>query len=142
MLFLNSLRSQGINFRGPFCTPAKHTVFVVESYVLLESELVDLLTENKLNREDHLVATRKEFSIRQIPWEVKQPLWRALCLVKGLVDCFCQQLGVQLAPVLQTISNCLGNAIYANGFALHSRVKHARHQSLAGKPHESYVESR
>ena len=48
---LNSLRIQGINFRGPFCTPARHTVFVVESYVLLESELVDLLAENKLNRD-------------------------------------------------------------------------------------------
>ena len=48
---MNSLRNQGIAFRGPFCTPAKHTVFVVESYVLLESELVDLLMQNKLNRD-------------------------------------------------------------------------------------------
>ena len=48
---INSLRIQGIAFRGPFCTPAKHTVFVVESYVLLESELVDLLMQNKLNRD-------------------------------------------------------------------------------------------
>jgi hypothetical protein len=48
---MNSLRIQGIAFRGPFCTPAKHTVFVVESYVLLESELVDLLMQNKLNRD-------------------------------------------------------------------------------------------
>jgi hypothetical protein len=48
---LNSLRIQGIAFRGPFCTPAKHTVFVVESYILLESELVDLLMQNKLNRD-------------------------------------------------------------------------------------------
>ena len=48
---MNSLRNQGIAFRGPFCTPAKHTVFVVESYVLLVSELVDLLMQNKLNRD-------------------------------------------------------------------------------------------
>ena len=48
---MNSLRSQGIAFRGPFCTPAKHTIFVVESYILLESELVDLLMQNKLNRD-------------------------------------------------------------------------------------------
>jgi hypothetical protein len=48
---LNSLRIQGIAFRGPFCTPAKHAVFVVESYVLLESELVELLMQNKLNRD-------------------------------------------------------------------------------------------
>jgi hypothetical protein len=48
---LNSLRIQGIAFRGPFCTPNKHTVFVVESYVFLESELVDLLMQNKLNRD-------------------------------------------------------------------------------------------
>jgi hypothetical protein len=48
---LDSLRIQGIAFRGPFCTPAKHTVFVVENYILLESELVDLLVQNKLNRD-------------------------------------------------------------------------------------------
>lgn len=48
---INSLRTQGIAFRGPFCTPGEHTVFVVESCILLESELVDLFTQNKLNRE-------------------------------------------------------------------------------------------
>jgi hypothetical protein len=48
---LNSLRSQGIAFRGPFCTPAKHTFFIVESYIFLESELVDLLMQNKLSRD-------------------------------------------------------------------------------------------
>lgn len=48
---LDCLRIQGIAFRGPFCTPAKHTVFVIEGYILLESELVDLLMQNKLNRD-------------------------------------------------------------------------------------------
>lgn len=48
---LNSLRIQGIAFRGPFRTPGKRTVFVVESYIFLESELVDLFTQNTLNRD-------------------------------------------------------------------------------------------
>jgi hypothetical protein len=48
---INSLRIQGIAFRGPFCTPGKRTVFVVESCILLESELVDLFAQNKLNRD-------------------------------------------------------------------------------------------
>jgi hypothetical protein len=48
---MNSLRIQGIAFRGPFCAPSKRILFVVESYVFLESELVDLLTKNKLNRD-------------------------------------------------------------------------------------------
>jgi hypothetical protein len=48
---LNSLRIQGIAFRGPFHTPGKRAVFVVESYILLESELVDLFTQNTLNRD-------------------------------------------------------------------------------------------
>jgi hypothetical protein len=48
---LNSLRIQGIAFRGPFRTPGKRTVFVVESYILLESELVDLFAQNMLNRD-------------------------------------------------------------------------------------------
>ena len=48
---LDSLRIQGIAFRGPFGAPAKHTVFVVEGYILLESELVELLMQNKLNRD-------------------------------------------------------------------------------------------
>jgi hypothetical protein len=48
---LNSLRIQGIAFRGPFHTPGKRTVFVVESYIFLESELVDLFTQNTLNRD-------------------------------------------------------------------------------------------
>jgi hypothetical protein len=47
---INSLRIQGIAFRGPFCTPGQRTVFVVESCIFLESELVDLFTQNKLNR--------------------------------------------------------------------------------------------
>jgi len=48
---LNSLRIHGIAFRGPFHTPGKRAVFVVESYILLESELVDLFTQNMLNRD-------------------------------------------------------------------------------------------
>jgi hypothetical protein len=48
---MDSLRIQGIPFRGPLCTPGKRTVFVVENHILLDSELVDLFTQNKLNRE-------------------------------------------------------------------------------------------
>ncbi len=48
---MNSLRTQGIAFRGPFCAPSKRIVFVVERYIFLESELVDLLAQNKLNRD-------------------------------------------------------------------------------------------
>jgi len=48
----NSLRIQRITFRGPFYTPGKkHVVFLVESYLLLESELVELFVEKKLNRD-------------------------------------------------------------------------------------------
>jgi hypothetical protein len=47
---INSLRIQGIAFRGPFCTPRKRIVFVVEKYLFLESELLDLLAQNKLDR--------------------------------------------------------------------------------------------
>jgi hypothetical protein len=47
----DSLRIQGIAFRGPFCTQGKRVIFVVESYIFLESELVDLLEQNKLNRD-------------------------------------------------------------------------------------------
>jgi hypothetical protein len=47
----NSLRTQGIAFRGPFCTPAKRIVFVIENYILLESELVELLGQNRLDRD-------------------------------------------------------------------------------------------
>ncbi len=48
---IDSLRIQGIAFRGPFCTLGKRTIFVVESCILLESELVDLFAQNKLNRD-------------------------------------------------------------------------------------------
>jgi len=48
---INSLRIQGIAFSGPLCTPGRRTVFVVESCVFLESELVDLFMQNKLNRD-------------------------------------------------------------------------------------------
>ena len=56
---LDSLRIQGIAYRGPFSTPAKHTVFVVEGYILLESELVDLLVQNKLNRDGIRAYSRR-----------------------------------------------------------------------------------
>ncbi len=48
---IDLLTMQGIAFRGPFCTPGKRTFFVVESCILLASELVDLLAQNKLNQE-------------------------------------------------------------------------------------------
>ncbi len=48
---IDSLRNQGIAFRGPFRTAGKRTVFIVESCILLESELVDLFAQNKLNRD-------------------------------------------------------------------------------------------
>jgi len=48
---IDSLTNQGIDFRGPFCTQRKHVIFVIDRYILLESELLDLLEQNKLNRE-------------------------------------------------------------------------------------------
>ena len=48
---IDSLTIQGIPFRGPFCTQGNRVIFVVDRYILLESELVDLLEQNKLNRE-------------------------------------------------------------------------------------------
>jgi hypothetical protein len=48
---IDSLTIQGIAFRGPFCTQGKRVIFVVDDrYILLESELVDLLEQNNLNR--------------------------------------------------------------------------------------------
>jgi len=51
---INSLTIQGIAFRGPFCTHLNRVFFVVDRYILLESELLDLLEQNKLNRDDIL----------------------------------------------------------------------------------------
>jgi hypothetical protein len=51
---IDSLTNQGIAFRGPFCTHLNHVIFVVDRYILLESELLDLLEQNKLNRDDIL----------------------------------------------------------------------------------------
>jgi hypothetical protein len=48
---IDSLTSQGIAFRGPFCTYLKRIFFVIDRYILLESELVDLLEQNKLNQD-------------------------------------------------------------------------------------------
>jgi hypothetical protein len=36
---VNSLRTHGIGFHGPFYTPGKQVAFLVENYILLESEL-------------------------------------------------------------------------------------------------------
>ena len=47
---INSLTIQGIAFRGPFCTPGQRTVFVVQSHILLQSELFELLAQNKLDQ--------------------------------------------------------------------------------------------
>jgi len=47
---IDSLEIQGIAFYGPLRTQGKHVIFVVDRYILLESELVDLLEQNKLNR--------------------------------------------------------------------------------------------
>ena len=47
---MKSLKIQGVAFRGPFFTPAKRVVFVVEKYLFLQSELLDLLAQNKLDR--------------------------------------------------------------------------------------------
>lgn len=56
---IDSLTIQGIAFRGPFRTPGKRTVFVIEGHILLESELVDLLEQNKLNREGILELAKR-----------------------------------------------------------------------------------
>jgi hypothetical protein len=48
---IDSLKIQGIAFRGPFCTHLKRVIFVVDRYILLESELLHLLEQNKLNRD-------------------------------------------------------------------------------------------
>jgi len=48
---MNSLRNQGIAFRGPIHTPSRRAVFLVEGHIFLEAELVDLFSRNKLNRE-------------------------------------------------------------------------------------------
>ena len=58
---MKSLKIQGVAFRGPFFTPAKRIVFVVEKYLFLQSELLDLLAQNKLNRSGiHELAKRIE----------------------------------------------------------------------------------
>jgi hypothetical protein len=47
---IDSLKIQGIAFHGPFPTQGKRVFFVVDRYILLDSELVDLLEQNNLNR--------------------------------------------------------------------------------------------
>lgn len=48
---LDLLRTQGITFSGPFHTPGENVVFVLEDYIFLESDLIDLFRQNKLHRE-------------------------------------------------------------------------------------------
>ena len=48
---IDSLKIQGIAFHGPFRTPGKRVIFVVDGYLLLDSELADLLEQNKLDRD-------------------------------------------------------------------------------------------
>jgi hypothetical protein len=48
---MDLLRTKGITFRGPFHTPGKHVVFVVENYIFLESELIDLSRQHMLHQE-------------------------------------------------------------------------------------------
>ena len=48
---IDSLKIQGIAFHGPLRTQGKRVIFVVDRYILLESELADLLEQNKLNRD-------------------------------------------------------------------------------------------
>ena len=48
---MDSLTIHGIAFRGPLSSPRKRAFFVVEGHIFLESELLDLLAQNKLNRD-------------------------------------------------------------------------------------------
>lgn len=48
---IDSLKTQGIAFRGPCRTHSKPAFFVIDQSILLESELIDLLEQNKLNRD-------------------------------------------------------------------------------------------
>jgi hypothetical protein len=48
---IDSLKTQGIAFRGPCWAHTKPTFFVINQSILLESELIDLLEQNKLNRD-------------------------------------------------------------------------------------------
>jgi hypothetical protein len=48
---IESLENQGIAFHGPLLTQGKRVIFVVGRYILLESELLDLLEQNKLNQD-------------------------------------------------------------------------------------------
>jgi hypothetical protein len=48
---MNSLRTQEITFRSPFQTPNGNVLFLIENNSDVESELLKLFRENKLNRE-------------------------------------------------------------------------------------------
>jgi len=74
---INSLTIQGISFRGPFCTPGQRTVFVVESHILLESELAELLHKiswiETVSRNLPNVSSRKKTTIRAIERSIALP---------------------------------------------------------------------
>ena len=48
---MNSLRIQGIPFRGPFHTPGGSVLLLLDGQLFLDVELIDLFKQNKLNRE-------------------------------------------------------------------------------------------
>jgi hypothetical protein len=48
---IDALKIQGIAFHGPLRTQGKRVIFVVGRHILLESELADLIEQNKLNRD-------------------------------------------------------------------------------------------
>jgi hypothetical protein len=48
---IDSLEIQGIAFHGPLRTPGNRVIFVVDRYILLKSELLELLGQNKLDRD-------------------------------------------------------------------------------------------
>jgi hypothetical protein len=59
----NLLRIQGIDCRGPFRTPGGRVFFVVENSIFLESELSELISQNRLDREGiQQLATRVQSS--------------------------------------------------------------------------------
>jgi hypothetical protein len=48
---IDSLEIQGIAFHGPLRTQGNRVIFVIDRYILLESELLELLGQNKLDRD-------------------------------------------------------------------------------------------
>jgi hypothetical protein len=60
---IDSLTIQGIAFHGPFRTQGERVFFVVDRHIFLDSELVDLLEQNKLTR-DAILELGKQFEAR------------------------------------------------------------------------------